>query len=527
MKKSLIFKILLAIIVTVLSINSLYSQNQTFHEELNIRLERKILNKNSDSHITFRPYNLNDSLFNDSSINIKLKNKFLYRILTNDILNFKREKFGITVNPILKAGATYDKNNKELLSDFRVGLSLKTSYTDKLKLYTNFFVSKVNLPAFQRNFADSFGIMPHFGKYLSKNDNFHSFYSGTGALTYSPGEYLNFEAGLGKHFIGNGYRSLLLSDFSSPYPYFKTSVDIWRIKYIWLVSFLTDNNLFAVNTDYYVHEKYTFTHYLSVNITKRINFDFFETVITNPYDQVGRKGIELSYFNPVIFYRPVEAGAGTYDNSLMGIGLNIRLWKTCYIYSQFILDDMIISEIKANNGWWANKYGFQAGVKSYNLFNIKGLFFLGEINAVRPYTYSHGRDNINYGNRRQALAHPLGANFLEGVSKIQYDFGRLLAKAKIILAKSGADTDSTSHGSDFYKTYALRSGDYNVNFLQGDNTKLKYYELKLSYILNPKLNFMFETGIIHRHKYNSLINEKNTFIFIGLSTSLFHESLDH
>ena len=124
----------------------------------------------------------------------------------------------------------------------------------------------------------------------------------------------------------------------------------------------------------------------------------------------------MHFFNPVIFYRPVEFAAGTYDNALLGFGLNVRIFKNSYLYSQLIIDDLIISELKQATGWWGNKYGIQAGFKSYSLFNIDHLFFLSEINAVRPFTYSHARDNINYGNYQMPMAHPEGANFLEALN---------------------------------------------------------------------------------------------------------------
>ena len=124
------------------------------------------------------------------------------------------------------------------------------------------------------------------------------------------------------------YRSLFLSDQTGAYPYIKTTVDIWKIKYIWMCTKLSDFELFNGEDRSILYDKAAFIHYFSLNLTKRINFNFFEAIITNPYDLEGRrKGYELSYFNPVIFYRPVEFYSGSSDNSLMGIGLNIRLWK--------------------------------------------------------------------------------------------------------------------------------------------------------------------------------------------------------
>ena len=36
-----------------------------------------------------------------------------------------------------------------------------------------------------------------------------------------------------------------------------------------------------------------------------------------------------------------------------------------------MLDEFLIAEIKANNGWWANKWGIQLGAKYVDAFSIK------------------------------------------------------------------------------------------------------------------------------------------------------------
>ena len=41
------------------------------------------------------------------------------------------------------------------------------------------------------------------------------------SVSYTPNKVLNIQFGHGKNFIGDGYRSLFLSDVSSPYPFLK------------------------------------------------------------------------------------------------------------------------------------------------------------------------------------------------------------------------------------------------------------------------------------------------------------------
>ncbi len=351
-------------------------------------------------------------------------------------------------------------------------------------------------------------------------------------LNYRPNDFFNFEIGKGKTFFGHGYNSLLLSENAAAYPYFRTSVNVWRVRYVWQIGKLSDYPLLGTQAKYALYDKYAFWHYLSINLTKRLNFNFFEVVMTNPYGhKLERAGVDLAYFNPVIFYRPVEFAEGTLDNALMGIGLNIRIFKSTYLYSQFLLDDMIMSRLTDGSGWWANKFGIQAGLKSHNLFKIKGLNFIGEINAVRPYTYSHGdmsfgtmpslrNMNLNYGMFTQPLAHPSGSNFAEMLTHISYMRNRFVLSITISITEKGFDTEElVSLGGDIYKSYHLRPDDFGTTYLQGNLRKAATAELKLKYIVNPKALLELEAGF--RAEQLSNPAEKKTYIFGGLRTAIF------
>ena len=47
-----------------------------------------------------------------------------------------------------------------------------------------------------------------------------------GRVTYDANKFFDLELGKGKHFFGDGYRSLLLSDNAVNYPYFTISTQI-------------------------------------------------------------------------------------------------------------------------------------------------------------------------------------------------------------------------------------------------------------------------------------------------------------
>ena len=50
-------------------------------------------------------------------------------------------------------------------------------------------------------------------------------------LTFTPNKFIDLQLGYGRNFIGDGYRSILMSDGASPYPFFKLKTTFWKIKY--------------------------------------------------------------------------------------------------------------------------------------------------------------------------------------------------------------------------------------------------------------------------------------------------------
>ena len=54
---------------------------------------------------------------------------------------------------------------------------------------------------------------------------------------------------------------------------------------------------------------------------------------------------------------------------------------------------------------------YKAGFKYIDAFKIKNLDLQGELNYVRPFTYSHFDSVANYSHYNQPLAHPLGREF--------------------------------------------------------------------------------------------------------------------
>ena len=249
--------------------------------------------------------------------------------------------------------------------------------------------------------------------------------------------------------------------------------------------------------DRLIGKKYAAMHHLDINITKWLNVGFFEGVV------FGRENkFDFGYLNPVIFYRSIEQQNGSFDNSIVGLDVKANLAKKFQVYGQLALDEFKLSEIKAGNGWWANKWGIQLGAKYINAFGISNLDLQVEHNRVRPFTYSHRDSVANYTHYNQPLAHPLMANFQEFMGVARYQPApRWLAVAKLMYYQQGRDSSSRSFGSNIFLPNVTppRDGDYGYSIGSGWKTNVLYASFLLSYELRENL-FLELNAVVRRQE---------------------------
>ena len=224
----------------------------------------------------------------------------------------------------------------------------------------------------------------------------------------------------------------------------------------------------------------------------------------------------------------MEQQSGSPDNALIGLNVKANLKQGVQLYGQLVLDEFLLKEIKARNGWWANKQGLMAGFKSYNVFGIKNLHVQTEFSYVRPYTYEHREPLGNYGHYRQSLAHPMGANFWESVNFIYYKYKKLDVKARLSYAIIGYDYDSLNYGQNIYKSYEVnRPQEYGNSVGQGLKTSITIPQLTVAYIINPAYNMKFFIDVMGRMAENRLGTQKTFSIQAGICTNLFNRYYDY
>lgn len=353
-----------------------------------------------------------------------------------------------------------------------------------------------------------------------------------GYLSYSPNKTFNLQFGHGKNFIGDGYRSLFLSDVSSPYPYFKINTSFWKLKYTNLWMWTQDVRREATVNGAYA-QKYVAIHYLSLNVTEKLNIGLFEAAM---WDKSNNRGMDINFINPIILLTNVEFATGSRSgNTMLGLSTNYKWNENIALYSQLIVDDFRVGEIANGNGYWSNKFGIQLGAKYFNAFNIDNLHLQAEYNAVNPYTYSHDELLMNYGHNNQPMAHLWGANFREFIGIARYTKDRWFANAKLVLGEKGFDfntsTNQKSYGGDVFKDNDDRAADYGNKIGQGNTAKIFIGDLQVGYLINPATNLKLFGGVTYRN-FNpdaptSTFDKTNTTWFnIGFRTDVFNWYFD-
>jgi hypothetical protein len=253
-------------------------------------------------------------------------------------------------------------------------------------------------------------------------------------------------------------------------------------------------------------------HHASINIGKKFNLGVFESVVFSPKDSTNNNTFDPSYLNPVIFYRAIEQQYGSSDNALLGMDFKWNAFKRVSLYGQLVLDEFVLDEIMAGNGWWANKYAIQGGIKYIDALGVSNLDLQAEANVVRPYTYSHTTQFGSYSNYRQTLAHPLGANFNELIGIVRYQpIPRLNLIAKAIYVDIGRDDQGENWGSDILKPSQTRVQEYNNTIGQGYSNTILMLSMTASYMLKHNL-FLDVNQVVRQSKCDLAFYNNNTSI---------------
>lgn len=437
----------------------------------------------------------------------------------SDFFSFHNDEFDLHINPVIYVGLGKDAKRDESLFINTRGVEVRGMVDQKVGFYTYLADNQAILPSYVWQQMTVNPVVPHEGFWKGYSDGMGvDFLHARGYITFEATKHINIQFGHDRSFIGNGYRSLAFSDYAAPTLFLKGNVKVWKLNYLFMINQMTadiDGSLGGIHSRKKgFPNKYNAFHHLSINIGKKLNIGVFESVIFSAADSAGGDKFRLDYLNPIIFYRAVEQQNGSSDNVLLGFDFKWNALKQLQLYGQFMLDEFLIDNIRARNGWWANKYGIQLGGKYIDAFSIPNLDLQGEVNIVRPFTYSHHTAYGSYSNYQQPIAHPLGANFKEFVGIARYQpFPKLNLTGKLIVVQAGRDTTeiSVNWGSDILRNNNTRNKEYGNKIGQGYANDIFYGSLTASWQLKHNL-FIDATLVLRKSESRLATYDINTSI---------------
>jgi hypothetical protein len=446
--------------------------------------------------------------------------KYFYRTPAN-WFEVDGDYFHLRINPLINFQLAKEREDRKYWRFINQrGVEIRGGLDDRIFFYSKITDTQASFPDYINQFIEKFRAWPGFSYYKTYTSSLIDIRDGRDNLNaeayvgFNISKHVGMQFGHGNNFIGNGYRSMLLSDFSSNYLYLKLNWQFGPIRYQNIFAELTAQSRRDFSGDRLLPKKYMAAHYFSIAFSKNFTLGLYEATI---FTRDGKSGqFELSYLNPVILYRAVEHFIGSPDNVLLGLDAKVNLFRRVQAYGQVLLDEFNTGYFfNEQKGWWAKKLGVQAGLKYIDAFGVDQLDLQAEFNTARPYTYSH-RDSLgaSYSHYNMALAHPLGANFKEALLLLRYQpLDKLTLESRLILANKGEDSEGQNWGGNILLPYTTRMQDFGNETGQGFASKTTLFGLDISF--EAWHNVFIDLQYFYRKNNSPLPNLAGTDSYFG------------
>lgn len=502
----------------------------TFHTSMKPIIENKDLGVTYENFVLYNTTDVTKHfawLLPDKSwLKKKAKWQHLYEVREKD--------YSFNINPVFNFEYGRDlghDNSKRFFVNSR-GIMANVHLGDKFSFSTSFYENQSRPVQYLSNIIRSIGELrvnsagvyqvpvgngtfPGQGRTKPFKVTAFDYAWASGYASYDATKNLNIQFGHDKHFIGEGYRSMLLSDNSFNYPFLKFTSS-WlngRIQYTSIfASLLQLKRLESYTTPepgYY--RKSASFHYLNILIGKRLEIGLFESTIWQKMRNGEIIPTDYTQFNPLIGVNTVRFGFADTNNVMLGLNFKVHPFYKFDVYGQIVVDDPS-----------KDHYSFQIGAKWYEPFKIKKLMIQGEINQAARKMYSFADPLQNYGHYNQPLAHPLGAGFWEFVAIGNIRNDDWFVEARLSYATFRIYDGPSQYWKDIFIA-DYREAALTTEFKQA---RLFYHDIKTGYVFNPKTNACFILGWMHRKYLGFDDPDKVSYLYIGLRTTLFNSYYD-
>lgn len=382
---------------------------------------------------------------------------------------------------------------------------------------TSFYENQATLSRYLYSYAQATGVVPGQGRIKDFNQRGLDFAWAMGNVSWAPRTWINVQLGQGRHFVGNGYRSVLLSDNTFCYPYVKVSAITTnkRFQYTTIhakLQMIGEANRLPTGDAgeslfYWKHA--TFQH-LSANLGP-VQLGLFEATLWNNIDSAGVRAYNAMQLNPVIGLNTAVNGFKGIHTQLLGLDAKVRLTDKTFIYGQFALTDPERS-----------RYAYRAGMQWFDLFR-RDLHLLVEYNSATPFAYTRANERMSYTHFNQPLGDPLGTGFNEVVAIVDYGIKqKFWFRAMVGVADLVGDSTATtvSGGDIFGPDVAVGGGPGKMD------VRRLYADLSAAWRMNQMSNMQVIMGWRWRDIDPAPVGAQSGYLYLTFRTALFNRYYD-
>jgi hypothetical protein len=436
-----------------------------------------------------------------SGYDVKLHKRYVgKKLLDESFVKYDTAGVQIYADPLFDFAVSREINTDENYTTNTRGIKVWGSIKENLFFETTVYENQATfLPYLYERFKATNTVAGQ-GRARPLNSGF-DYGLASGKIAWVASKRFILSVGTDKMFIGNGYRSLLLTDNAFNYPYALYTLSLGKFRYTQSLLVLMGDSI--PKTSFGVWErKLSSMHILSFLASQDIQLSIFENTIY--YYPNKRTNIDFAWesINPIIFVN--TASQNEKSSSMLALDLKVNIFNTLTCYGQ-----LAASNIK-DEGFKAANTGWQGGAKYYNAFTLKNLVLQFEYNQAGN-DFGQKQDTVlNFTHHMQPLTHAWGNNFSENIIIGSYRYKRIFINAQYNWGSYGVKNP----------------GKKEIKVLPGQSAynDLKYLTFSVSYVLNSYTNRRLELGVMKREA--SYKNRSELLFYFTFKTNLINKYYD-
>jgi hypothetical protein len=442
------------------------------------------------------------------------------KLFKEHLVEVREGGFHLTIDPAFRFEVGHEfrgddsyTKDREYLFNSR-GFHLAADLGPTVSFQSSFYENQAELPGYLYRFAQAQGVVPGQGRIKKFNSYGLDFAWATGNVSWSPKPWINLQLGQGRHFVGNGYRSMLLSDNAAPFPYIKASAISANKRFQYSAIFAKLQLAGQANRlptgesseSLFWWKRATFLH-VSANLG-RLQLGLFEGTLWKSIGADGALPFNAMQLNPVIGLNSLTNGFHGSNTTLLGLDGKLKLTGKLFAYGQFALTDP-----------QREQYAWQAGMQWFDLFGQE-LHLLFEFNQATAGAYTRADERMSWTHDNQPLASPRGTNFSEAVLMLDYGMGhRIWFQGELSVEQHVTPLNMGPRTVDLFGTDTpIGTG--------GEQRRNVYGGLNASWRMNQMSNMQLTLGWAVRELQTGPAATNSSFVYVAFRTGLFNRYYD-